>query len=171
MNAMAPKDLKKWADRAVKMGAKAAKIIRTDTVKTAEWVRMKCRFGCGGYGGCLTCPPHSPTPEETRRMLEDYQWAVLYEMGPKAKRELAVKLERDIFLAGHYKAFGMAQGPCGLCGECDFENGCPHNDRARPAMEACGIDVFETVRTNGFTIDVLRTTSEKGHYFGLVLIE
>ena len=166
-----PKQLERWVQRAVKLGAKAAKIIPAESVKTAEWVRMKCRFGCGGYGGCLTCPPHSPTPRETARLLEDYQWAVLYEMGPKAKRELAYKLEREMFLAGYYKAFGMAQGPCNLCKECDFENGCRHNDRARPAMEACGIDVFGTVRRNGFEIDVLTTTSQRGHYFGMVLIE
>ena len=166
-----PREKKKWVERAVKLGAKDAKIIPADSVKTAEWVRMKCRFGCGGYDGCLTCPPHSPTPEETRRMLEDYTWAVLYEMGPKAKRELAFKLEREVFLAGHYKAFGMAQGPCDLCEECDFEDGCRYPDEARPAMEACGIDVFETVRKSGFEIEVLTSTRQCGHYYGLVLIE
>ncbi len=44
-------------------------------------------------------------------------------------------------------------------------------DRARPAMEACGIDVFATVRKHGFTIDVVRTRGDPEHYFGLVLVE
>jgi predicted metal-binding protein len=164
-------DREKWAERAVALGAKAAKIVPADSVKTAEWVRMKCRYGCGGYGGCLTCPPHSPTPQETARVLGDYAWAVLFETGRGGRRELAATLEREIFLAGYYKAFAMASGPCGLCDACDFENGCRHPEQARPAMEACGIDVFETVRRNGFTIEVLTDTSQKGHYFGMVLIE
>jgi len=168
---MPPKELEKWAARAVKLGAKTAKIIATETVKTAEWVRMKCRFGCGGWDGCLTCPPHSPMPQQTQRMLDDYQWAVLFRMKQGGSREIAAKLEREVFLAGYYKAFGMASGPCELCAECDVEEPCRYPERARPAMEACGIDVFETVRRNGFRIKVLTSTSQRGHYFGMVLIE
>jgi hypothetical protein len=38
-------------------------------------------------------------------------------------------------------------------------------------MEACGIDVFATVRANGFAIEVLRDESCRGNYYGLVLID
>ena len=37
-------------------------------------------------------------------------------------------------------------------------------------MEACGIDVFATVRRHGFTIDVVRGRKDQQHYFGLVLV-
>lgn len=160
-----------WARRAVEMGAKAARIIPAASVKTAEWVRWKCHYGCSGYGGCLTCPPRSPRPEETARMLADYTWAVLIETQPGGRRELAADLERELFLAGLYKAFAMASGPCRLCKACDFEGGCRHGDRARPAMEACGIDVYETVRRNGFEIEVLTDCRQEGHYFCMVLLE
>lgn len=163
--------LEEWAERVVKMGAKTGKIVPAESVKTAEWVRLKCQFGCGGYGGCLTCPPHSPTPQQTQRMLDDFSHAVLFETARGGSREMAAKLEREIFLAGHHKAFGMASGPCQLCEECDWEGGCRRPDDARPAMEACGIDVFETVRRNGFTVNVLSSTRQRGHFFGLVLIE
>jgi predicted metal-binding protein len=153
------------------MGAKAAKLIPASSVKTAEWVRMKCRYGCTGYDACLTCPPYSPTPEETARMLGEYGWALLIETKREGRRELAADLEREIFLAGYYKAFAFASGPCRLCRECDFENGCRHNDRARPAMEASGIDVFATVRAHGFTIDVVTDYDQEGHFFCMVLIE
>ena len=46
-----------------------------------------------------------------------------------------------------------------------------HADEARPAMEACGIDVFATVRRHGFTIDVVRSNSDPQNYFGLVLVD
>ena len=168
---MGPRKLKRWAERAVELGAKAARVIPASSVKTAEWVRMKCRYGCGGWGGCLTCPPHSPTPRETARMLKDYRWAVLFERGRQVGRELAQKLEREIFLDGYHKAFGMTSGPCHLCETCDVASGCRHPEEARPAMEACGIDVFGTVRRNGFEIEVLTSESQKGHFFGMVLIE
>jgi hypothetical protein len=38
-------------------------------------------------------------------------------------------------------------------------------------MESCGIDVFATVRNNGFTIDTLDSAKCKANYFGIVLIE
>jgi hypothetical protein len=33
------------------------------------------------------------------------------------------------------------------------------------------IDVFATARKNGFTINVVRTSQDPQHYFGLVLVE
>lgn len=168
---MPPAKLKKWEARAVEMGAKRAKVIPASSVKTAEWVRLKCQYGCGGWNGCLTCPPNSPTPRETQRALDDYRWAVLFEAGRGMPRDMTAKLEREIFLAGHYKAFGFASGPCRLCAECNVGGDCRHPDEARPAMEASGIDVFATVRANGFEIEVLTDACEKGHYFGMVLIE
>jgi hypothetical protein len=38
-------------------------------------------------------------------------------------------------------------------------------------MEACGIDVFGTVRRHGFTISVVRGARDPQHCFGLVLVD
>ena len=38
-------------------------------------------------------------------------------------------------------------------------------------MEACGIDVFATVRANGLEIHTLREKEEVQNYFGLLLVE
>jgi hypothetical protein len=38
-------------------------------------------------------------------------------------------------------------------------------------MEACGIDVYATVRNNGFSINVLKSKEETESCFGLLLIE
>jgi len=152
-------------------GALAAKVINPSTVETADWVRWKCQFGCDCFGSSLVCPPHSPTPDQTRRMLDGYKRAILFEAPPGKVKEIAVALERTLFLDGHYKALGLGAGPCSLCPACAFEKGCRHADRARPAMEACGIDVFATVRKHGFAIDVVRSRGDPQHYFGLVLVE
>ena len=140
-------------------------------VETAEWVRWKCQFGCGGYGSSLVCPPHTPAPGQTRKMLDGYKRAVLFESPPGQAKKIAVARERRLFLAGHYKALGLGAGPCDLCDACTFDEGCQHPREARPSMEAVGIDVFATARKHGFTIDVVRTRKDAQHYFGLVLIE
>jgi predicted metal-binding protein len=160
----------KYIKRAKELGAKDAKIILAKSIVTAEWVRMKCKFGCGGYGQCLTCPPHSPTPEETRRMLTYYKHALLIHGDEYTDiRAIIPKLEREIFLDGFFKAFGMGAGPCSLCAKCPKT--CSHPDKTRPSMEACGIDVFTTVRSNGFPIKVLKTPECGGNYYGIVLIQ
>jgi predicted metal-binding protein len=79
-------------------------------------------------------------------------------------------LEREIFLAGFYKALGFGSGPCRGCPECNFD-GCRHPEDARPSMEACGIDVFATVRANGCPIEVVRDEGDEQNYYGLVLID
>ncbi len=159
--------------RAVELGAKEAKLISPQSVVTAEWVRLKCQYGCGGYGKCLTCPPNSPTPEQTRRMLDGYGTAVLLHFdehwGPV--RKVVAALERELFLSGYYKAFAFACGGCELCDECNIEGSCVHPREARPAMEASGIDVYATARNNGYPIEVVTSRTCGQNYYGLVVIE
>ena len=54
------KTLERFVRRAVELGATEAKVVATDKVFTAEWVRQKCRYGCGCYGSSRNCPPRSP---------------------------------------------------------------------------------------------------------------
>jgi predicted metal-binding protein len=157
--------------RIYELGAEKAKIISPADVEMGAWVRWKCQFGCGGYGSSLMCPPYTPKPEETRRMLNGYKRAILFETGSGDTKEIAARMEREIFLWGFYRALGLGAGPCSLCRSCSFDEGCRHPDDARPSMEACGIDVFATARKHGFTINVVRSYEDPQHYFGLVLIE
>jgi predicted metal-binding protein len=92
----------------------------------------------------------------------DPKWAPVKQVVPD--------LEREIFLAGYYKAFGFGSGPCSLCEDCGL-GFCVHPDRARPSMEAAGIDVFATARANGFPIDVVKDHHCSQDYYGLVLVE
>ncbi|MHC5055007.1 MAG: DUF2284 domain-containing protein [Planctomycetota bacterium] len=159
------------ATKALELGAKEAKVVGAASIVTAPWVRLKCRYGCDGYGSSLCCPPHSPAPEETRAVIDSYAKAILFEAGDRGTKEIAFDLERACFLAGYHKAFGYGAGPCMLCEECAFDEGCRHAREARPAMEACGIDVFATARANGFEIEVVRDRADPQHYFGVVLLE
>jgi len=107
--------------RACNLGAIEAKVISPQHIFTAEWVRRKCQYGCDGFGEHLTCPPYSPTPQETRRLLDEYKIALLIHCPSRGVEVLKIicTLEREAFLAGYYKAFGMSAGPCSLCEKCN----------------------------------------------------
>ena len=165
---------KELCDLVKKMsGVKAVRMIPPSEVITAPWVRLKCQFGCGGYGQCLVCPPFTPTPEQMRAVLDSYNRAILIHFDAEADvKAMVADLERTIFLRGAWKAFGLGAGPCYFCKECPVEHGqCKYPERARPAMEACGIDVFPTVRKAGFPIEVVRTRRQCPNYYGLILVD
>ena len=170
-------DLERYCQKALGMGLTGARVIDPRSIATAEWVRMKCQFGCPGFGLRLCCPPHTPSPEVTRRVIDSYNKAILLhqrlEKGNKAKEfnGSIVRLEIELFLNGFYKAWSMGSGPCRLCQTCDPAGACKHGYEARPSMEACGIDVFKTARENGFPIEVVRTHEEARNVFGVILVE
>ncbi len=175
------KSIEEYCKRALERGADGAKVISPQAVVTADWVRMKCQFGCSGFGKSHCCPPHTPTPEVTRRVIDSYLRAILLHRhiteGSKRREEtkrfneMILRLEIDIFLDGYYKAFSMTSGPCRLCKECDLTQPCKKGMEARPSMEACGVDVFATARGNGFPIQVVRTPEEEQNIFGLILVD
>jgi predicted metal-binding protein len=162
-----PEELEKVEELIRERGVVDVRRVATSDVVTAEWVRMKCQYGCGGYDGCLTCPPHSPGPAQTRKMLDEYSVAFLMQWGDSipGRKEL-VQIELDTFLMGYYKALLLACGPCGMCNPCPLEHPCRFPDYARPSMEACGIDVYETARRAGFPLEVVRTPN----YYSLLLV-
>jgi predicted metal-binding protein len=168
------KSIEELRERAIELGAGASKAIEASSVKAAAWVRYKCQFGCDGFGECFTCPPHSPTPDETQEILSSFKKAILIHCASGSRRDISkivLQIEKEAFLAGYYKALSMGAGPCRLCVACNLKGECRHRDKARPSMEACGIDVFSTARKNGFTIDTLDSARCRADYFGLVLID
>jgi predicted metal-binding protein len=72
------RDLAAYWSQVIEGRPAEAKLIHPGTVVTSPWVGMKCRYGCAGYGKGYCCPPETPTFEETRKMLECYQRAVLF---------------------------------------------------------------------------------------------
>lgn len=161
-----------YVELARRLGAKDAKTIDPRTVKCEAWVRLKCQYGCGGYGKRLTCPPIAPPPEETARVVACYRRAILvHSQEPEKVNKIIPRLERKIFLDGYYKALGFGSGPCELCEKCNVGGRCMYPREARPSMEACGINVYETAHANGLPIEVVTSRSQKGDYYGLVLVD
>jgi predicted metal-binding protein len=158
-------------------GIDQAVVVQTSRVVTAPWVRMKCQFGCAGYGTSLCCPPRTPAPDEMRKILDSYAFGILLhrqiKKGDKQVERLsetAVDIERSLFLDGYYKAWTLGSGPCGGCKTCNMK-ACLHAERTRPSMEACGIDVFATAHAYGLPIEVVRERTGTRNFYALVLVE
>jgi len=176
-------DLEKYCARAVERDATHAKQIHPSSVVTALWVRLKCQFGCPSYDKGYCCPPHTSTPEQTRAIIDSYHHAILFHIeaprtpdrGKRFKKyfEMLTDLEGEMFKDGYYKAFVFLAGPCTLCKECAKLQGtpCTFGDRARPSMEGCGIDVYQTARNNGFFIKTLREKTETQNIYCLMLVD
>lgn len=162
-------------------GAQVVKSIHPGKVVVANWVRLKCQYGCDAYNTRYTCPPYSPTPGYIRQMLHEYKSGLFftYQYSPTKERKerqyirkTLAKLEREMFLDGYYKAFAMGAGPCNLCvNKCDFSKNCPQTEIARPSMEACGIDVYQTAANCGVDLKVVKNLTEMPTYCCLILIE
>ena len=162
-------------------GAYVVSFINPHEVVVGNWVRLKCQFGCPSYAKKLSCPPYSPTPEDTRKVLDEYSRAYLIgykgstifskynavdikELFPKVLKNIRkslFELEKHAFLSGYYKSFvyGFC-GPCTICDTCVIEEGiltCKYATESRPSMEASGIDVFKTVENAGLELKVQST--------------
>lgn len=175
-------DLGSWCRRAVELGADRATVVPAASVVAAEWVRMKCLFGCDEPGVSRTCPPNdAPSVEQTKRVLDEFEEAILLGVGPivgeersdaesRRLNDAALALERELFLAGFHKVWTMGAGPCDLCACCRAGEDCPTPERARPSMEGCGVDVFTTVRNAGWEIAPVKTKDDSYRYFALSLV-
>ena len=154
-----------------------------DGIVVAEWVRMKCRFGCGQYGKSAVCPPNLPSLPECERFFAEYSEVVIFHFRKavgrpedrhawtRAINDRLLKLERAVFLAGYEKAFVLFVDPCNLCDDCVATPADCRNPRnARPSPEALGVDVFSTVRKCGFPIQVLTDTTQEMNRYGLLLV-
>ena len=83
---------------ALDQGAIAASIITSDKIVVEDWIVFKCKVGCTNYGKTLSCPPHTPTAEEFRKIVNEYSYALFmkFTSSAKADAELAKNLSKPI---------------------------------------------------------------------------
>jgi predicted metal-binding protein len=160
------------------------KWIQPEDIVVAQWVRMKCMYGCRHYGKSAACPPNVPPVAECERLFSEYNEAAIFHFEggvdkPEDRHKWTkkingrlLKLERAVFLSGYHKALVLFVDPCNLCEECpDTKADCLNPQNARPAPEGMAVDVFATARRCGFPIQVLDDYSQKMNRYGLLLIE
>ena len=143
------------------------KWINPSEIVVAQWVRMKCMFGCPNYGSKAACPPQTPSVSECERFFKEYSSAVVFHIrvqfdDPEDRfnwyKDMALKLvelERQVFLAGFERALFLLFGGCQLCEECTAKRSqCKQPRLARPSAEGMAVDVYSTVKKLEFPISV-----------------
>ncbi len=160
------------------------KWINPRLIVVAQWARMKCMFGCKNYGKCGTCPPNTPSVEESKAFVRGYKTCVVFHFTKKVKKpedrfawtrkvnSKLLKLERDVFLSGYYKAFLLFMDSCNLCETCPgVRQLCKNPKMARPTPESMAMDVFATVRKIGYPIEVLYNYKQEMNRYAFLFIE
>lgn len=161
-------------------------LLETSNIVTARWVGLKCRYGCANYNTSWCCPPAAPDLETTRDLLAEYDSALLlisennneyFYRNSAEKRRIQIRqwkstvaLERKLFLMGYYKAFGIPAECCALCKECAYPKQCKFPNEKRPSLEACSIDVFQTLKILGKSAGLVRHIEDSYHSYSLILL-
>ena len=158
--------------------------INPKDIVVAQWVRIKCMFGCGEFGRNASCPPNVPSVPECREFFGGYTKAVIFHFAkavdaPEDRHEWTrgvnaglIDLERAVFFAGYHKTFLLSMDSCVLCDKCPGVRGrCKEPRSARPTPEAMAVDVFSTVRRVGYPIEVLSDYRQTMNRYSFLLIE
>ena len=158
--------------------------INPKDIVVSQWVRLKCIFGCPTYGKKGSCPPNTPSVEECREFFSEFSQAVIFRVqarvGDPAKRSEwsagvnsdLLKIERKVFLQGFPKAFLLFLDECCLCKECPGTRiDCKNLKSCRPCPESLAVDVFATVRTYGYPIEVLTDYQDVMNRYSFLLVD
>lgn len=195
-------DCAKYVAQAIGQGATDAKVINASEVVVDERVTLKCEIPkCFGYGTCANCPPHTMKPDRTQRIVNQFRKAVVFKIdvpGAVIVRDketikeragayqtlanIVDAIESAAFYDGHYLAVGFAAGSCKstFCykAECSVLSGekCRRSLKARPSMEAVGIDCYKIALKQGWDIfpigsDADGASVEHGSLMGLLLVD
>jgi predicted metal-binding protein len=197
-----PRDLERYCQYAVKLGADEARVVDASTIPVKDAVAFKCRVPqCFGYNNCGQCPPHAPKPAEIRQLLKGFRHGVLFlrrvdakllklDRGDKDRKaafrrilEIVSRVESAAFYDGHYLAVGFGAGSC-FSSLCDPKLGCQvlkgekcrFPIKARPSMEAVGMDVYNLITAAGCDIYPYGSNADPediplANLAGLVLIQ
>jgi predicted metal-binding protein len=186
--------LARLCQKARELGASQAVAIPAVDIVVDERTSLKCFVPlCPHYGIDLMCPPNVIPVSKFREILGGYHHAILIKVDiplinkskrkPKAdymkaledaqKRlhDIVCQIESISLADGYHFAAGLTGGSCPLCEECiGVKSGlsCRHPYKARPAMEAMGIDVMATARKAG--LDLSFGQNDSRGWVGLVLV-
>jgi predicted metal-binding protein len=195
-------DLQKYRSLAISQGASDCKIIPTSSIILDERVLAKCFAPtCSSYGTCANCPPHTISIDDVRKLIGKYNYGLLMilkvpsaEVAGTGNKELknqiasgaklfdiVSQVESQAFHNAYYLAMGFGSGSCrtALCSNnyCSVlsNRSCRYPQKARPSMEAMGIDAPGMAVNFGWDVYPTGSIIDETeipfvNYIGLVLI-
>ena len=104
-------------------------------------------------------------------ILEEYDHALLIHAKDDANvQKIVLHLETSFKQKGYQKAFALGAQPCNLCDPCTISTFCQYPEKARPTLQACGIDVKATVSNNGWAEATQHKPCSDSHPIGMILL-
>ena len=132
-----------------------AYMLNASDIDVENRAKLKCAYGCRGYGKRLSCPPHIISIDEFREILKEYDTTILLieEHDTSAEKDIfkawsklrkgsfnkMLELEHDAFRQGFIYAQLLRPGACNECETCGDECNKPEIRRFPP--EAVGINL------------------------------
>lgn len=178
--------LKRLSDKGKEYGLETIRPFRVENFELAQWVGLKCRYGCSQFGTNWSCPPATPELSEARAIISEYSIALLlvgserctnFHINNNKKRSGQVRfwkrtvgLERQLFLDGYDKAFSLVSGACSLCKECSYPEACRFPTEKRPTIESLSIDVIGTLKNLGINTRVAKDPKDLFKYYAVILL-
>jgi predicted metal-binding protein len=178
--------LKRLSDKGKEYGLETIRPFRVENFELAQWVGLKCRYGCSQFGTNWSCPPATPELSEAQAIISEYSIALLlvgserctnFHINNNKKRsgqvrfwKRTVSLERQLFLDGYDKAFSLVSGACSLCKECSYPEACRFPTEKRPTIESLSIDVIGTLKNLGINTRVAKDPKELFKYYAVILL-
>lgn len=168
-------------------GLESIKAFSINDIVTAQWVNLKCRYGCPQYRANWSCPPATPDFNEVQTILSEYSTALLLE-GSQKRSDFyknsnrnrtdqvkywkgTVSLERLLFLQGYDKAISLVSGACSLCKKCAYPRACKFPMEKRPTVESFYIDFVGTLKNLGIDTRVAQELNETFKYYSIILLD
>lgn len=152
---------------------------------TATWMTvLQCMFGCRVYSNFSrrwSCAPFCPSPDETRKIIDQYEYALILNRSfspPFFNRTwLESNIVRDIdqklwatrcygkmnkitlqaekyLLNQSFDVYTFGMSPCHVCAKCTHPRTCRHSEAFRFSADACGIDIYSAAIKAGAKFEI-----------------
>ncbi|KXZ40177.1 Predicted metal-binding protein [Alkalithermobacter thermoalcaliphilus JW-YL-7 = DSM 7308] len=159
-----------------------AHVIKVDDIVVENRVYLKCAYGCKDFGKRLNCPPNIISIDEFRKILKEYEKALIliekcnisensdindsWDILRKESFKKMIQIEKAAFNQGYHFAHLLRAGSCNECEKCEDICKKPHLRRFSP--ESVGINLTKTLKNISIEIDYKDTN--KINIIGILLL-
>jgi predicted metal-binding protein len=177
--------LDKLVRRAFELGVSDAGIIPAQSIVVEDRFADMCASPrCPGYGLAPSCPPHTMKPSEFRKLLPQYEKALVFKIDTpteillsdgrfriaKLVHEISADIERLAQNNGYTDSRGLAAGSCKIafckeyaeCPVLDKNEECRFPDKARSSLSGHGVNFLELSKTLGWQFEKITRDTKPG---------
>jgi predicted metal-binding protein len=170
-----PNRLNQIEQLALRLGASATRFISTSDILVEDVLAKLCQESrCENFGLAASCPPHVTGPSGFRKLLKNYDRAMVFKLDVPSDillssergdvfrllHEIAAGLEQELVQMGYQHAKAYAGGSCKQlfcqdhsdCSVIKDGDRCRNPDNARPSMSGYGINVERLMQVAGWSM-------------------